>query len=285
LDSRATELRFERIAVLGLGVMGGSLARALSELERAPRVSGWSPSSEERRAARAAGAVADAPDSWSAAVAEAELVVLAAPLSASCDLVAEVARVAPRDATLSDVASLKAPLARAAARASALDRWVGAHPMAGSADSGFGASRADLYRGARVWTCAAPEAAARERRVHALWRSLGADPRAIDPDEHDRLMAVASHLPQLAANALATVLESAGIEPGQLGPGGRDMTRLASSSPEIWHDLLEHASPELIRELRALSAETERLAELLERGDLDAVTALMKRTRAWRRLP
>lgn len=265
--------------------MGGSLARALSALERAPYLSGWSPDPEERRAARSAGAVATAPKAWSAAVAEADLVVLAAPLAASCDLLAEVARATPRDTTLSDVASLKAPLARVAGRAGVRDRWVGAHPMAGSAESGFAASRADLYRGARVWTCAAPEAAARERRVHALWRSVGAEPRAIDAGAHDRLVAVASHLPQLAANALASVLEASGIEPDQLGPGGRDMTRLAASSPEIWHDLLEHASPELLRELRALSTETARLAELLERGEVDAVTALMARTRAWRRGP
>jgi prephenate dehydrogenase len=283
LGQTPTERPFERIAVLGLGVMGGSLARALAALDRPPRVTGWSPSATERGAALETGVLAEAPEEWSAALGEAELVVIATPLRAACDLLPSVAAAAPRDATLSDVASLKAPLARAAAEVGVADRFVGAHPMAGSAESGFAASRADLYRGAQVWTVAAPAAAARVAGVHALWRSLGAVPVAIGAEEHDRLVAVASHLPQLAANALASVLATAGVEPGQLGPGGRDMTRLAGSSPEIWRDLLEHASPELVRELRSLSSATARVADLLDARDLDALAELMRSTRAWRR--
>lgn len=263
--------------------MGGSLARALAALEHPPTVVGWSPDAAEREAALAARVVARAPTERQAALADAELVVLAAPLRASCDLLAAVAGEAPHDATLSDVASLKVPLERVAARAGVLDRWVGTHPMAGSEASGFSASRGDLFRDARVWTSAHPSAGARVERVHALWRALGALPVAIAAEEHDRRMAIASHLPQLTANALARVLGREGVGPEQLGPGGRDMTRLAGSSPEIWRDLLEHASPDLVAGLRALSAEAARVAELLEAKDLDALADLMRATRAWRK--
>jgi prephenate dehydrogenase len=274
---------FASVAVLGLGVMGGSLVRALAELPERPRVRGWGPQREEREAARRAGVLDDAPASWQEAVAEAELIVLAAPLRVSCEMLPAIASAVPDTATLSDVASLKAPLVRAAAAAGVEGRWVGSHPMAGSEASGFGASTAALYRGARVWTVAAPAARHRVGRVHAFWRSVGARPEAIGAEEHDRLMSVASHLPQLAANALARVMMDAGIRPEQLGPGGLDTTRLAASSPELWKDLLEHASPDLIRGLRGLSAAAERLADLLDAGDVEGVASMMRATREWRR--
>jgi prephenate dehydrogenase len=223
-----------------------------------------------------------APASRREAIAGAELLVLAAPLRASCELLEELAAEAPPAATLSDVASLKAPLVRVAAQAGAESRWVGCHPMAGSEASGFGASTASLYHGARVWTVASGAAKERVPRVHALWRSIGARPAEIDAEEHDRLMSVASHLPQLAANALATVMMDAGIRPDQLGPGGRDATRLAASSAELWKDLLEHASPDLVRGLRELSGVAVRIADMLDAGDVDGVADLMRSTKAWR---
>ena len=262
--------------------MGGSLARALAALDRPPRVTGWSPSPAEREAALAAGAVAEAPSEWRDAVAEADLVVLAAPLRACCELMEPVAVAAPAAATLTDLASLKAPLARAASQAGAEERWVGCHPMAGSEQSGFAASRADLYRGARVWTVSSSAASARARRVHALWSALGARPAAIDAGEHDTLMARASHLPQLIANALANVLADVGVSPQELGPGGRDTTRLAASDAGLWRDLFEHASPELASGLRAVAETAERIAGLLDQGELDALERLMRSTRAWR---
>ncbi len=261
--------------------MGGSLARALAELEHAPRLSGWSPDGEERDAALAAGAVSAAPSAWREAVADADLVVLAAPLQACCELLGSVARVTEDHVTLTDVASLKGPLASVAAGARMEHRWVGSHPMAGSERSGFDAARADLYRGARVWTVASASAADRATRVHALWKALDARPAAIDATEHDRLMARASHLPQLVSNALASVLAEVGVGPEQLGPGGRDTTRLAGSDPGLWRDLFAHASPELADGLRAVAARAERLAGLLDGGDLDALEDLMKSTRAW----
>jgi prephenate dehydrogenase len=283
LAPNPAEPPFERVAILGLGVMGGSLARALAELDVRPHVVGWSPSGAERVAAVEAGVVAEAPAEWHEAVEAVDLIVLAAPLRACCDLLVEVAAVTGADATLSDVASLKAPLARVAAEAGVTDRWVGCHPMAGSEQSGFEASRPDLFRGARVWTVASAGASRRAERVHALWRSVGARPEAIDAGVHDTLMARASHLPQLASNALASVLAEAGVALEHLGPGGRDATRLAGSDAGLWRDLFEHAAPELASGLHALAGAAERIARLLDEGDLDGLEELMRSTRAWRR--
>ncbi len=273
---------FARVAILGLGVMGGSLARALAALRNRPGVTGWSPIPEERRAALASGAVDAAPAEWQDAVREADLVVLAAPLGVSCELLPRVAAVVGPDTVLSDVASLKAPMARAALAAGLEGRWVGTHPMAGSEASGFRAARADLYRDARVWLVAAPQGAAQVPRVQAFWAELAARPAEIDAEEHDRLMALASHLPQLSSNALASVLMEAGLRPQQLGPGGWDTTRLAGSNADLWKDLLGYASPDLARGLRDLAATADRIADLLERRDIEAIADIMRSTRVWR---
>ena len=277
------EQPFSAVAILGLGVMGGSLARALSALEPKPDVTGWSPVERERAAALEAAVVSAASDDWRDAVADADLVVLAAPLRASCELVADVVEAMPDESTLSDVASLKVPVSRAVAAAGAEDRWVGSHPMAGSEESGFAASRADLYAGATVWLVSHPAAAERVPGVSALWRALGAGPEPISSEAHDRLMALASHLPQLASNALAEVLAAGRVSPDSLGPGGSDMTRLAASSPVLWRDILEHASPELVSGLRALAANASRVADRLERSDLAGIEQLMNATSAWSR--
>ena len=280
-----TERPIGRLSILGLGLMGGSLARAVSALEVAERVTGWSPESTERDAALTTGAVGFAAASWRQAVSDADLVVLAMPLQACVRLLRDVGDAAPAHATLTDLASLNAPLARVASQCGLDHRWVGGHPMAGGELSGFWASRADLFEGATVWISPAsrePEAEARVRAVERMWAAVGGQPRRIEAREHDRMMALVSHLPQLTSNALAEALQGAGIDRARLGPGGRDMTRLSGSSPEMWGELLQHASPELIAGLRMLGDAAVRLADALEAGDVGSVTALMRRTKAWK---
>lgn len=277
-----TEAPFRHAAIVGLGVMGGSLARALAALADAPVRSGWSPDPAERDAALAAGALDHAPDTPSDAVRDADLVVLAAPLQASCALLAPLAEVAPPGAVFTDVCSLKHPAEQAARAAGLAARWAGSHPMAGSEGAGFAAGRADLYRGALVWMVAAPEAAPAAAAVGGLWERLGARVQRTGAAAHDAQMARVSHLPQLTATALATVLADLGVEGGALGPGGRDMTRLAASNPQMWRDLLAHAPSELAPAVRALADTLTALAGQVEAGAVDAIEESMRRTRRWR---
>ena len=275
------EATFRRVGVIGLGVMGGSLLRALGALRDPPERAGWSPSREERRAALAARALERAPETLEEVLDGADLVVVAAPLGATCALLGEMADSLAPEAVVTDVASLKDPVARADRAAGLEGRWVGSHPLCGSARSGFEASRADLYAGARVYLTSGPGAEGAHRRVAALWASLGARPVRAEAAAHDHLMAAVSHLPQLTANALADVLADRNVRGGDLGPGARDMTRLAASNPGIWGDLLEARSDDVSELLRALAERVSFLAERLEAGDVDAVRALMERTRAW----
>lgn len=273
----------KRVAVVGLGVMGGSLARALRLLPRPPLCAGWSADPGEGEAALADGVldrVARGPED---AAEGADLVVLAAPLGACLDLIPTVLAAMRPEAVLTDVASLKTPVQLAVTRAGGGARWVGSHPMCGSADSGYAASRPDLYAGARVWLVAPPDAEAGVARVQELWQSVGAHPLFTDAHTHDALMALTSHLPQLTANALARALEDAGVEAGALGPGGRDTTRLAGSSPEMWRDVFAHAfTPPLAEGLRAVARRLEELAAYADAGDAEGMARFMAATRAWK---
>lgn len=278
-----SEGREDRVSVVGLGVMGGSLARALAA--RSPRTTlvGYSPDPAERKAALDAGILDEAPGSARSAVEGADVVVYAAPLGAVAGLLRTHADAWAPEAVVTDVVSLKAPLVETARELGIEERYVGGHPMVGSEESGWAASSDDLYRGATVWLTEDTGSDRAKARVDALWRSVGAEPRTCGAGEHDRRMVRTSHLPQVLANALAAALAARGWSPDDLGPGGRDMTRLAGSSPAVWRDLLELTGSEVADALDEVAQRAGSLAALLREGAMDDVEALMEETRRWSR--
>lgn len=279
---RAEMLLPRTVAVVGLGLMGGSLCRALKALDSPPRVIGW----DLRQAAGAMALEAGAVDRFEVGgpegLAAAGLVVYATPLRATLSLIPRHAGMVREDAVLTDVVSLNEPVLRAAQAAGLSGRFVSAHPICGGEASGFAAGRADLYRGATVWLSAGGEGGGDAHRcVESLWRTLGGSPRWVAPGEHDRRMGWVSHLPQLVANALAAALDAQGCSPDELGPGGRDMTRLAGSNPTIWRDLLEASAPVTGAGLTGVANALNVLADLIARRELDRVADFMERTRRW----
>ena len=271
-----------RVAVIGLGLMGGSLARALKALEAPPYVLGSDPAPGRGARARSAGAVDDLYDDPLDAVAGADTVVYATPLSTTLALLERHGGGFLPDALVMDVASLKAPVQERIVALDLAEQWVGAHPMAGDERSGFEASRPDLYGGATIWlTAAAPEHFMKERS-EAFWRSVGGVPAWIDAGAHDDRMALVSHMPQVVANALAATLAENGMLRRDLGPGGRDMTRLAGSAPSLWLPLLEASAHRVAPALRELAGALDALADALEADDLSAIREIMTRTAAWK---
>ncbi len=291
------------VTVVGLGVMGGSVARAV--LERLPRVPVFGIDPDPECAVMAAGDGVEVVARLSDARVGGGVVVFAAPLDATAGLVGETAAMWRRAGLAMDVASLKGPVLAAAAKAESSPAgdgapgpgvFVGAHPMCGSQRSGYAAARADLFDGADVWICpldraGRPASAAGDldridsagavERAAAFWTALGGRPRIISAAEHDRMMAWASHLPQLLASALAEVLQRRGITSGQLGPGGRDMTRLAGSSPAVWRPLLEAAAEDDAAALRAVERQIAAIRRTIEAGDWAALEELMHGGRRW----
>jgi monofunctional chorismate mutase len=229
-ESKADDARVvRRVALVGLGQIGGSIGLALG------RVGGWRRVGFDADAAviaRAleAHAIDEAADSPAAACANADLAVIATPNDTIADLVSDLAAALPAGATLLDTGSARAGVTEALERAAALGvRVVGGHPLAGNEGRGIAAARSDLFQGAGFAVLPIGEVPA---IVLDLIADLGARPVTVAPDDHDRALARTSHLPYLVACAI----ESRGrddAERGLSGPGFRDMTRLARVDPRV----------------------------------------------------
>ena len=234
-------------------MIGGSIALRAAQL-------GWTVGVYDVDAAHAAYArdrcgASFATLSLAELVARSQVVVLAAPLAATLEQIAELKRDPPAHVeSICDVASVKAPVARAAA---GLARFVGTHPIAGSERSGPQAARADLFAG-RVWTYDAGASEPARARTIAFVEAMGARPVAIASDEHDRIVALTSHLPQIVSVALGAQLAPRLDDDiaALCGTGMRSMLRLAGSSWTVWEAvLLANAGP--------LAQEVRRLADIL----------------------
>lgn len=259
-----------QLAVIGLGLIGGSLARALRAAGQVSGIIGFDPDPEQRRRAVELGVVDRAEESALAAVAGADIVVLAVPVLHTAEAAQAVRAGLSASAVLTDVGSTKVSVLDDIRRVfgELPTRFVAAHPIAGTEKSGVAASKADLFRGHRVvLTPHAGQDADALATVRALWEAMGARVVEMDAQCHDAIFAATSHLPHVLAYAFVDMLtrldNAADIFPNA-GGGFRDFTRIASSSPEMWHDIVR--------------ANRREVAGLLEKqiGELQELLVLMK---------
>jgi prephenate dehydrogenase len=254
------------VAVVGLGTIGGSLARDLAAL--GVRVLGYDANLDAVRAARAEGVVHRVMDPGLADAADADALVIAVPVAAAAEVLARVAARPGRLRLLTDVGSTKRRIVEIAERLGVGSRFVGAHPLAGDHRAGWAASRTGLFRGAPVYLCPSastgPEASDAARW---LWEAVGGRVEQLDAAEHDRRLAWTSHLPQALSTTLARTLAAAGIGAHDLGPGGREMTRLAGSSPDMWTGIALENADQMTAALTAFGAELDVLRDALARRD------------------
>lgn len=263
---------FTRTAILGLGLMGGSLGLALRSGGIAGRVSGYDAAAGAAERAREFGAVDEAAGTIAGAVAGADLIVLAAPVLAERDLLRALAPHLASAALVTDLGSTKARVVTWAAELLPdPSRFVGGHPMTGSEHSGIAAADGRLYQDA-VW-CLTPTSETSQdalARLVELVGRLGAAPYVLDPDRHDWLVAGVSHLPLVAAAALMRAVGASGDWDAlsRLAAGGfRDTTRLASGDPTMAHDICLSNSPAIVIWLDAYIAELARLRERINADD------------------
>ena len=270
------------ISIVGLGLMGASLAMALRKRGYVGRLVAYARKPETRAEALARGIVDAAFDDPDEAVKDASLVVLCAPIRACADLAADIAPLLKPGALVTDVGSTKGWICRQMAGILPKGVFVGSHPIAGSEKQGLQAASADLYENALTVVAThldVPEEAA--ARVAELWKSAGARTCRMEPDDHDRLLARTSHLPHVAAAALAKAIgrDCAEKVGAFCGTGFYDSTRVASGSIEMWHDILMTNAPAVAEELRAFKAEVERVYDDLQAGRLDDVAKFLERAR------
>ncbi|UCG23316.1 MAG: prephenate dehydrogenase/arogenate dehydrogenase family protein [Chloroflexota bacterium] len=258
------------IAIVGLGLMGGSLAMALRG--SAGKLTGVDRDPESCRLAKATGVVDDARLSISEGIASADLVILAVPVRSIVTLLNGLPVVRPGGCMVLDLGSTKSEITQAMESLPDQFSTIGGHPMCGREHSGFGAARADLYRDQTFVLC-------RNRRTTAsientalnLVRSIGSEPLVMTAERHDRLVAVSSHLPYVLASLLmGRAWEAARLDDRlwQVSASGlRDTTRLAGSEPEMMLEILLANKQAVLEHLEAYGRDLSGFSELLRNGD------------------
>jgi prephenate dehydrogenase len=261
-----------KVAVLGVGLIGGSIGMA-ARARLDARVSGYDPDPETVKAALAAGAVDETGDSAAAACRGADLVFCAAPVSALPDLAQEALAHVGADSVVTDVGSTKRQIVAALGRD---ERFIGGHPLAGAETSGVEHARADLLEGARWYlTPTTYSGGLLYDRLQRAVGELGARPQAIDAETHDRLMATVSHLPHVLANVLVSQavaeLASDSEHLPEVGPSLRDTTRVAGANPAIWGDIFASNREAVAAAIDDVVLRLQQAAALILEGDGEAV--------------
>ena len=279
-------VRPQTLGLIGLGAIGGSIARQVKNQEPGDgiRVIGWSPEPAERALAAQEGALDDAPARPADVARMADLLILAAPPAAN---LAQLAALHPhlRPGTyVTDVGSVKRGIVACAERLGIPHRFAGSHPLAGTHRHGFEAARADLFRGAVVYVTPCADGGDAAREVVHFWEDvLEAETVVLDAARHDAQLAATSHVPQVIASLLGDFLARHAPRGSTFGTGAADTTRLAASEPALWTEILLMNRDEVLPALRALEESLGTVERALEVGDATALNDWLTRAAAWRR--
>jgi prephenate dehydrogenase len=275
-----------RLAVVGVGMMGGSLALAARSRAEVDDVVGFDSDPGALEEALATGIITETAASAGKAAAYADLAVVSTPVRSIPALVEECAAAEPRPRLITDMGSTKSAIMRSLSPL-ARSLFIGGHPLCGAADSGVRYARPDLFEGATYFLCTTGAAFP---KLYAMLQEfvvdLGARPTHIEASAHDQIMAVVSHLPHVLANAL---MEHA----GRFSVGGKralqwvgasftDLTRVAGANPPMWRDIFLENGEALAASVRTLSAELERFSADLAAGDADGIARAIESAGAFR---
>jgi len=255
------------LAILGPGLLGGSLALAVRARAPRCRVSLWARREEAVEEVRAAGICDFASTDLAQVVQGAEVIVFCVPIGAMPGLAQRLAPLVGPTTLVTDVGSVKAPVVEALSPL--LQRFVGSHPMAGSEQAGLASARADLFEGTVSLVTPHPGVApGAVEEAAALWRLVGCEVQTLSPSEHDAAIGLVSHLPHLIAAALVDFVcaqNSAAV--GFCGNGLRDTTRIASGLPDMWTEILATNHAMLGSQLQAFIARLQEVSRDIAGGN------------------
>lgn len=273
MNDQARMKSWDTVAVVGVGLIGGSIGLALRERGLARNVVGVGRDKERLGIAEQCGAVTSTTTDWSEGVQDAELIVVCTPVDHVVDHVRQVSQSCQASALITDAGSTKGRICRGIeSQPITSGVFVGSHPMAGSHKSGPEHARADLFEGSL--TVVTPTERTREEdteQITLFWKSLGSHVVRTSPEEHDRAVAAISHLPHVVASALA-----ASTSPEHLplaGTGWRDTTRVAAGDAELWRQILADNRDHV---LQSLDNFAKVLTEYREALAADGQTELIK---------
>jgi len=282
-------MSFSHVAIIGLGLLGGSIGLAVQEHLPGVVTSGYDSDPAVRRRARERGLAHSIHDDPAEAVRHADLVILCVPVGAIDAAAHAIGPALRADCVVSDVGSSKSTVARILAEALPGHCVIPAHPVAGTENSGPDAGFATLFH--QRWCIITPPAGALPERVAQLvefWEELGAMVETMDAEHHDRVLAVTSHIPHLIAYTIvgtASDLEAVTrSEVIKFSAGGfRDFTRIAASDPTMWRDVFLHNSEAVLEMLDRFLTDLALMREAIRAGDGETMFDLFTRTRAIRR--
>ena len=285
-------MHLDKLAVIGVGLIGTSCALAFRAAGAVTRVVGVGRSRTNLDRACARGAIDRAvmlDDDWTHEVADADLVLIAIPVAQYRHVLAAVSDTLHEGAVITDAGSTKQDVVLAARETlkKRLPQFVPGHPIAGNERSGAEAGDASLYVGRQVILTPLPETAASALALVAdFWTACGARVARLDPARHDRILAAVSHLPHLLASTLVAELASRKDSAeylGNAGSGFRDFTRIAASSPEMWRDIALANRDALLTELASYRTAIDALSLSIEHGDAAALDTMLTRAAETRR--
>ena len=282
-------MSFDRVAIIGLGLLGGSIGLAVQECLPDVHTTGYDADPATRARAGERGLVAQVCDSAAEAVRDAQLVILCVPVGAMGVAAAELAGALAPGVVVSDVGSSKESVAKALAEALPGVSIIPAHPVAGTERSGPDAGFASLFK--QRWCIITPPADANPAQVAALsafWEALGAKVEVMDAKHHDMVLAVTSHLPHLIAYTIVgTASDLEGVTEGEVikysAGGFRDFTRIAASDPTMWRDVFLTNKDAVLDMLQRFTEDLTALQRAIRVGDGDQLFDHFARTRAIRR--
>ncbi|ASK89138.1 prephenate/arogenate dehydrogenase family protein [Sphingorhabdus sp. SMR4y] len=282
-------LPFSNIAIIGIGLIGSSIAHAVREAMPTARITGYDADPAVRARVNELGFCHDVSDSAGTAVTDADLVILCVPVGVMAEVAAEIACDLPADAIISDVGSSKESVLAAFAKALPEARIIPAHPVAGTENSGPDAGFATLFQDR--WCILTPPADAAEgdiERVKAFWEKLGANIEIMDAKHHDLVLAVTSHLPHLIAYTIVgTASDLEHVTRGEVikysAGGFRDFTRIAASDPTMWRDVFLSNKDAVLEMLQRFSEDLSALQRAIRWDKGDELFDLFTKTRAIRR--
>lgn len=267
---------WEQIAILGVGLIGGSIGQAVRCRALAKRVVGWGRSSQSLELAKELGAIDEGTSDLAAAVSQASLVIIATPVDRIIEQVKAIQKIAPPSTLITDAGSTKQVIVDALAKSDPQQAcFIGSHPLAGGERSGVQAASPDLFVGKCVVVTPTPDSPQhRVAEVCEFWQALGAKTRLMPAAVHDQIVARTSHAPHCVASALAAATPAEHLP--LAASGWRDSTRVAAGDAELWTEILKQNSEPVLQALDAVQLKLQDLIEAIREGDWNAVTNLLK---------
>jgi len=276
---------FNRITILGVGLLGASLALALKKNGLCGAIAGCGRNRANLQKAKERNIIDSFETDPAVACRDSDLVVLSTPVGSFHELAQVIAPVLKKGAVLTDVGSVKAAIVRDIERIMPqYVHYIGGHPIAGSDRSGIDSANAGLFKGAKcIITPTENSDPASLEKIQRLWKAVGSEIIMLDPEAHDRIYAAVSHLPHLLAYALVNaVAEMDGSYLDFSGKGFMDATRIASSSEEVWSDICFLNRENLVEALAVFRKSLDRLDQYLKAGNSDALKNEFRKARAMR---